>query len=46
MIETGIYHESYKIVKITQIHKKCDKMLYQIIDQFLSCLLYQKYLSA
>ena len=46
MIETGIYPENFKIAKITPIHKKVIKMLYQIIDQFPSCLLYQKYLSA
>ena len=47
MIETGIYPENFKIAKITPIHiKRVIKMLYQIIDQFPSCLLCQKYLSA
>ena len=47
MIKTGIYPEIFKIAKITPIHKKkVIKMLYQIIDQFPSRLLCQKYLSA
>ena len=45
MIDTEIYHENFKIAKINPIHKKVIQMLYQIIDQYPSCLIYQKYLS-
>ena len=45
MIETGVFPTSLKIAKTIPLYKKVTLICHQTIDQFRSCLLYQKYLN-